>query len=155
MTAYTSDEVKNRCKEVGMNDYISKPVDFNYLSTLLDVTSSNVETVINGNTLIDLHAAKLSRIINFDHHICVELTTTFITQLKEAFVKIEGLRLKNDMYPINQIVHKMKGGSATVRLEKINHLFIKVETLILNNKYQEAFEVIDQIKEFPILKKSC
>jgi hypothetical protein len=46
----------------------------------------------------------------------------------------------------------MKGGSATVRLEKINHLFIKVETLMSNNKYPEAFDIIDQIKEFAILK---
>ncbi len=152
MTAYTSNEVRDKCRLVGMNDYISKPVDFNYLAALLDIKDVHRKNLISSEELMTEHATVLSQMIDFDVEVCLELIMTFVNQLLESFVKIEGLRLKGDIESIKNIIHKMKGGSATVRLEKINHLFIKVETLISNNKYPEAFDVIDQIKEFAILK---
>jgi CheY-like chemotaxis protein len=152
MTAYTSNEVRDKCRLVGMNDYISKPVDFYYLAALFDIKDVNRMSLISSDELMTEHATLLSQMIDFDVEVCLELIMTFVNQLQESFVKIEGLRLKGDIESIGNIIHKMKGGSATVRLEKINHLFIKVETLISNNKYPEAFDVIDQIKEFAILK---
>jgi len=150
MTAYTSTEVKDKCFEVGMTDFLTKPVDFKYLTDLLGLGNSSSD--VYEKNLIEEQAKKLCQEINFDFDVCVELINTFIRQLNEAFIRIEGLRLSNSYEEIKSILHKMRGGSSTVRLDKINHLLIKAETFISYNQYQEAFDIIDKIKEIPIVK---
>ena len=154
MTAYTDTEVKDRCKAIGINDYMKKPIDFSHLTGLLGLTSGKANiSHMKQDTFVYDHAKKLSAKIEFDVEICEELIHTFLSQLKESLVTIEGLRLSEDYDGITRVLHKMKGGAATVRLSKIHNLLLQAEIYSKEGELTNLFDTLDQIKEMNIIKK--
>jgi len=154
MTAYTDQDVKDRCKEIGISDYMKKPIDFGHLNGILGIDNKSVVvTHMTQDHLINDHARRLSEYINFDEDVCKELIYTYIRQLREAFVTIEGLRMSEDYLAISRILHKMKGGAATVRLSKLHNMLTQAEIFSNEHEYQKLFEMIDQMKEVNIIKK--
>ena len=154
MTAYTDQVVKDRCKEIGINDYMKKPIDFGHLNGILGIDNRSVlVTHMTQDDLIDKYAKILSEYIDFEQDVCKELIFTYVKQLREAFVTIEGLRLSEDYLAITRILHKMKGGAATVRLSKLHSMLTQAEIFSNEHEYQKLFEIIDQMKEVRIIQK--
>nr|WP_255814069.1 ATP-binding protein [Acidaminobacter sp. JC074] len=147
MTAYTDTEVKDRCKAIGFDDYMKKPIDFSHLTGILGLDSGKGNlSHVRQDTFIKKHAKKLSDEIEFDIDICEELINTFLSQLKESLVTIEGLRLTEDYDGITRVLHKMKGGAATVRLGKVYNLLLQAEIYSKEGELTNLFDVLDQVK---------
>lgn len=154
MTAYTTKDVKEKCLEVGMNDYISKPVDLKYLSAILGLElEEKIHRKKLNDSYIDEHARELSQIIQFDYDVSRELLRTFIEQLKSAMNKIDDWVAEKNYEELKRIIHKMKGGASTVRLEEILLLLDKGEGCVLEDDLNGLMEIIEELKLLDILKE--
>lgn len=154
MTAYTTKDVKDQCLEVGMNDYISKPVDLNYLTALLGlVNESSSNQLEKRQALIEAHAEKLSQILLFDFDVCKELLMTFVHQLDQAMEKMESYIIEEEYDELTKLIHKMKGGASTVRLKAIfEHLETAERQLDIKN-IDGVKEILNELKKEEMIKK--
>lgn len=154
MTAYTTKDVKEKCFEVGMNDYISKPVDLKYLSAILGLRLEEQEATHDAKaSYIDQHAKELSQIIQFDYEVSKELLVTFIDQFVTALEKMHECAQDENLDELKKIIHKMKGGASTVRLKQIFSLLEEAEKHILETDLEGVIDVIDRLKGLEVLKK--
>ncbi|MBI9010628.1 MAG: response regulator [Clostridiales bacterium] len=152
MTAYTTPEDRKKCFDVGMNDFMTKPIDFKILKKLIGINDS-VEVIMEKEITdtIGIYAENLRNKIGFEIQICRDLIETFISQLKKDLNEIDVLKTINDYDQIEKILHKLKGASATVRLDNINNLIEASEDFMLKGNYDESLEIINTIKKNDLL----
>ncbi len=105
-----------KCKLVGMNDYITKPFEE---STLLKVIckytksdSKNMKTLnesvnnVTANKLYDL--SKLEAMSRGDNGFIKKMVSLFIEQVKVSLAEINSAHKKNDWDTVHKIAHRIK-----------------------------------------------
>jgi len=147
MTAYTTADDRKKCHEVGMNDFMTKPVNLKTLKNIIGINES-LEVIIEEvkDDTIRSYAENLKNHIGFEIEICIELIETFISQLLKGLKEIDSFKITKDYKQIKTILHRLKGASGTVRLDNINSIIIASEELMINEHYEEALEMINTLK---------
>lgn len=147
MTAYTTPDDRKKCMDVGMNDFMTKPVNFETLKKLIGINDT-IEVIIEEplDDTIGKYAENLKNQVGFEIEVCRELIETFISQLNKGLKEIDVLKTTNDYEQIKKILHQLKGASGTVRLDNINSIIVASEELLLKEFYEESLELINKIK---------
>ncbi len=150
MTANTSEDDMQKCFSVGMDDYVSKPIDKNILFSIIDkwisfntgsgffnkITDSNEEHPLQNIFLknlkgIDIKDA-LERVNNSE-----EILFNLITEFAENFSNLAkeiNQNIKNNNYKdAQEKVHSIKGVSANLSLTDIYECAIDLEKAIKEN----------------------
>jgi PAS domain S-box-containing protein len=125
MTAYAMKGDKERCLEVGMNDYITKPVSLQSLMQLLEKWQSILknETILDNmsaegmksssdNLVLD-RAALYERVMN-DVDLARRLIEIFIEDMPKEVIALRNDLGKRELEYINEYAHKIKGASANI-----------------------------------------
>jgi PAS domain S-box-containing protein len=130
MTATVLKEDQERCAEVGMNDFMIKPFDFNdlysRLSRLLlevEVTEENQKKEESKEALFDLSLLKELD----DADAILEVLSIFLENATADVAKLEELVQENNQTEIGRMAHKLKGAVAAIQAKKLTELCRTIE----------------------------
>lgn len=158
MTANALPKDREKCLSIGMDDYISKPLDINLL---LEIISKYVPSSCEDNE--ENKREEISETVNdekFDNIICklktellfnqkeaLELFIDYFEFLPNAIIELENASKDNNSELIRGIAHKIKGASANLRVEEVAQLSLELENAAKQNLGPESyFCLVSQMK---------
>lgn len=137
LTASTSAEDRERCRQTGMNDFVAKPFSIDDLRQamnrapldfLVNKLSENPQTPESHaeNKLYLVNESAFRSAFADSHDIALELIEAFLASLPSFIKELDHLIEKQDLQALSRLAHKMKGSIGhfspplvTARLEKI------------------------------------
>jgi PAS domain S-box-containing protein len=159
MTAHSLVGEKEKCLEIGMNDYIGKPFSqeelYAKLCANLPEQQHNYETPIKENgkeaSALNPHQINLESLKEFSggsKEFEKELIELFMAQVPREIEELEKAFVEEDTFQIKSVSHKLKSSMAVMGLYSLNeHLsFIEDNASITDNKNESS-------KKLEIVKK--
>jgi signal transduction histidine kinase/DNA-binding NarL/FixJ family response regulator len=163
ITAFAAEGDRERCLSFGVDDYVTKPVDFKVLYNKIQnmfeegrmlapfkiqpsrpeeesiSLSADYETVINA----------LCEASGFDRETAEYVIQTYITQSMELVDRLKPL-INSDVFDenlqeIGNLLHKLKGSSGNVRANKIMQLASLAESLCIEKNQVALINVLEEI----------
>jgi len=149
---------KERCMEAGMDDYLSKPVDEDYLIHKLSkwLSGKNVVNELE-KTDIDIEnhfdKAHLFETIGKDEELIEQLISFAKKDFPEKIKKIKVFAKEKNYKELKILAHTLKGSALSMRFGKMaqltEDLLVMVKSDTANDQIIKATEKID--KEFSII----
>ena len=152
MTAYTSKEDQEKCKQAGMDEYLSKPINLDKLADMIGI-SVKIQDLKKQAELsddqgrIDKEAKILMQKLPFDYDTCHELVELYINQLKEGLSEIDMIIEQKDFIRLGKKVHQLKGASAAARQDDIMKKFENIERLLPGEQLEDIIACLQEIKD--------
>lgn len=149
MTANALKQDEEKCYASGMDDYISKPVKIDELLRIIgkyiDIANTKIEKE-DKIEVVDNIINRMSAELEFTKHEAIEFFTEYLEFLPEAVSKLESAINENDFEKLKEIAHKLKGSSASLRIEKIVQLSLEVEKKASDEDKDGCLYLISEIK---------
>jgi CheY-like chemotaxis protein len=161
ITAHASNSEAERCINIGMNAYVSKPFNANYLKKvimqLMNKTGKPekvvVKNVSKGKPLFNLDY--LIDHADGDKEFIIEMITLFINDVPQALTKLKTSIDQKNYGDIKIYAHSMKGLFLTLGIEETGDIIKQVERLADNKypieeirlKYNEIEKCYNEVKE--------
>ena len=157
MTAYTSKEVQEQCKELGMDEYLSKPIELDKLANIIGTKlklqdMKKVTEPVDYNERIDEETKLLMQKLPFDYDTCKELVETYIKQMQEGLRVINEMIDQKDFLSMAKKVHELKGASGAARQDAIMKKFEKIEELLVDQRLEDVTGCLKEIKTDQLFK---
>jgi len=172
MTADTMVNDRDACLNVGMDDYINKPIRVEDLRAVLDkwqkIIFDEVEVnlekikdefvgsdIINESNITFISEIQTSADINF----LIELFEIYIRDLPVLVLEIDEAIKNNDFANLKFYTHKLKGSALTLGLESISNFCFELETAAENkiiddqvqdlnaNLHEHIDKVVEELKK--------
>lgn len=147
VSADAIDSLKQGCKEVGMDDYISKPVFMKNLKKKLDkwlpVESSNEYLDRDG----PISMPELIKIVGNDPEIIQRLLRKFIHSATETVEDIQETFSRNDGDSIIALAHKLKGGARSMGAVELGDTCQMLENAVKDQKWTEVENLVMTIDD--------
>jgi nitrogen-specific signal transduction histidine kinase/CheY-like chemotaxis protein len=164
LTADATPATRQHCKEVGMNDYLVKPVDFRKLQGVLDnwLPGSGLKVVsarheegrreseeiqeVHGESSVKIDARVLAKLRqnmgNIDPVIRV-----FVDSLAQRLHQLEEAACLVDFEKVRRMAHTLKGSSSQFGALCLAGLCQKVENMAKNNKLDDIEPILAEIRK--------
>ena len=155
MTAHaTADEEKN-CLRNGMNDYLSKPFDFNVLlEKLFDNLELSQQHILN--QIVITEDRKTESLVNFDYLIdfsdndvefIQEVIELFLESAPQSIEDISNYAAQKDDDNLKKEVHKFKSSISILKIqEAIDYIAIIENELLKNPQGTARYEAVPKLK---------
>ena len=139
MTAHAASEVREKCEEAGMNDYIGKPVDESDLRQALDewlgegkprAINSRPPSIMPRARTIDpkrLEDLRSFAIETGKPELIGELFDGFLAQAKSQLRTLHEAIESSDHERISFVAHALKGGAANLGIERLASMLARIE----------------------------
>ncbi|RQD68875.1 MAG: response regulator [Tindallia sp. MSAO_Bac2] len=154
MTAHAMKEDKERCLESGMDEYLSKPINFDQVNALLQegihaeppledepVPVGSVETpereAINN----------LIQHIGFEEEEAKELLNKGIEKWQELITEAERALQQEDVEKVKSHLHALKGASANLYMKKTAQLAAKAEIFAATEETKKLKEALAELRK--------
>jgi len=149
MTAYTMISDKNKCIEFGMNDYITKPIDYTKLTRIIETWIKsekkkyiiNPETTLNKNNLIEyvellpyIDFEELMKRISGNIAILMNLFKNFFNDYHDYGNKIFDAIQDKNYEKARILVHELKGVAGNLSAFELEKNSILLEKAIIQKK---------------------
>jgi len=159
LTADATAATKKRCQEVGMVDYLVKPIDFNQLQDVLSdwlpelrasvVPGTEGKTADAATKGQDTGSAVINTVVleRLREHVG-NITTVagiFLRSLERRIVELEQAIQRNDADAVNKVAHTMKGSSSQFGAEELTHLCLLAENMGKSGNIQQIERIYRQI----------
>ena len=135
MTAHALSEFREKAREVGMNDFITKPVDFSEFNSILrryfkrasykPVEADGPKTRTEGENLIDMQEAL--RRIGGDEELLRDLLGIMARDLRGKIEHVRQALIDNDLSALNKLAHSLRSSCGTVGAISCHKLAYEVE----------------------------
>lgn len=156
MTANALAKDEEKCREAGMDDYISKPVN---IENLLNIISKYIKQDIKPEIQKQEELEEANEIENIVNQMASELALKqseaihffieYLEFLPKAIAELNESYNENDFETMKKVAHKIKGSSANLRIEGITQLSRDLEEAINENKGKEYYlNTINKIKDY-------
>jgi PAS domain S-box-containing protein len=156
MTAHALKGDREKCLAVGMNDYISKPIDINVLTEALVkwLTKKKVKEKQETKIVTPVQSDNLSIDLDRLHLIFGEDSEGIKAFLKSFVVSTEGLLLeadeifkKKDLELMRNLLHRLKGSSGNSGIMKIHTLSAAATEKADQSNWDAVQKLYGEIKE--------
>lgn len=147
MTANAMDGDREKCIKAGMDDYISKPIDFEIMFRKIELSVNQREQnwehfdLIEGN--IDTFVSKTG-LTKDDARELFEEYLKYVPNLIDDIFKAIG---RNDFKKISEIAHQLKGSSGTLRINSIYELAMDIQSAALNHEIDKCKSLLMEIQK--------
>lgn len=145
MTAYAMKEDKDACLKAGMDDYISKPINFVEFYYKIERAIRISEEISEAENEISFDLLETIQSLNGDEKLLEDLRRIFIESYPKQMKNIKKSILKNDFNAIRTISHDMKGETAHIGGMKLYALACSIEKNALNGDIEsinKSFEIM-------------
>lgn len=172
ITADTLDDIKVKCKEVGIDDILTKPIDPDLIyEILLKWISPNskitkkvskvpkvANTTISKISIPDLDMKSGIRRFGDNEELYMKMLKKFISSNKKTCKELQGFMLQGDFEKAHLKIHTLKGESANIGANKVHLLSKQVERTVLEkdiNSFEENLPVLENNLEQLALDLQC
>jgi signal transduction histidine kinase/CheY-like chemotaxis protein len=126
LTANALESEKEKCWQAGMNEYITKPYNPQYL---LEKIMFLIENAANAEEQNSEHISleNLSALMNGSNEQMIRMTTVFLDQIERHFNELKFALNENDLNQISEITHKLKSSFKLFGLNKTGGLLERIE----------------------------
>lgn len=168
MTANAMEGDKEKCIEAGMDFYISKPIDFNTMFSLIEANTKRKELEIEVDTKEEVHVnnnnEKSNNSINYNNIIdnnieyfvqstglemedAREILEDYIKYLPDLLNNINEAIKANDFKKAARLTHELKGSAGSFRITSLHELAIKLEQKTISEESGDCAKIFDKINK--------
>ena len=144
MTAHAMESDRQKCSSVGMNDYISKPIDPDLLLQILIKYFDEIEeaTVSSSANTADIVFPEIGGIdfqdglkrLKNNHILYIKLLNMFVAKHGNAVAEIKRAFENQNNKQVVFIVHTIKGAAANLGEAKVSNAASAIEIALNNNE---------------------
>ncbi|HOO46538.1 MAG TPA: response regulator, partial [Deltaproteobacteria bacterium] len=167
MTAHAIHGFREKCLEMGMDDYIAKPLRRQELIEVVDKWavapgSFRSKHLHHGNEETERTGTMENAPINFkkamdefdcDREFLLELLEGFIKNVREQLETIRGAISRDDAEKVRAEAHSIKGGAANICAERLSAVAYELEKTGKSGNLDNAPGIFEELeREFHILE---
>ena len=147
LTANAFKETKEKCFEIGMNDFLTKPISLDSLLLTLNKFYNFKEEPQNKNTMncVDFDAA-LKR-LNFDKSLYRKACTSYIEKFNMLFSKLDNAISEKNFEVIYRESHSLKSVSGAIGATRLSSIAQTMENIAKENKTEYLEENYNYLLE--------
>jgi signal transduction histidine kinase/CheY-like chemotaxis protein/HPt (histidine-containing phosphotransfer) domain-containing protein/streptogramin lyase len=142
LTADAMPGTEQRCRESGMDDYLTKPLNRlrlkNTLAKYLDESTALPEDPIDWEQFLT--------VTDSDPQFAQELAQVFIDAGDAALRDIRAAVASNDLHAVQRVAHSLKGSSANIRAEKASSAASRLEEAARAGAIQEIPKLEQELR---------
>lgn len=147
ITANAMEGDSEKCIEAGMDDYISKPINFDTMFNMIEANTKEIEDVGGYNSIIDNNIDYLVEDTGLNKDDAKEILEDYIKCLPDLFSGIKNAIDNKDFNKLASLTHELKGSTGTLRIVSIYELAIKLEEAAKKEKIDQCVRLFMQIKD--------
>ena len=164
MTANAMEGDRKKCIDAGMDDYISKPIDYNTMFKMIEANIKPREGCVEDlnyinkitkdfdygvakNNIINESIDKFIASTGLEKDDAMEIILDYIKYLPEMLKKINSDILEENTKEIAKAAHQLKGSAGNLRIDSIYKLAINLEESALNNDINSCKNLLRKIQE--------
>ncbi|WXR62609.1 PAS domain S-box protein [Peptostreptococcaceae bacterium AGR-M142] len=136
MTAYAMEEDKNKCFVSGMDEYLSKPINFKKLLEILSNLELEEDKKTNESNIYLEAKEAFKEETGLEEDDIKELYDEFEVLYEDRIDKLKQAIENNNIEKISNLAHDIKGASSNLKIEEINKLSKELEIEAKNNNYE-------------------
>ncbi|WP_291329758.1 response regulator [Desulfovibrio sp. UCD-KL4C] len=149
MSAHAMSGVRERCEQVGMDNYIAKPVQYSDLKEVIfqtvNVESLAPQTPSDDNLCSALDRDKAVKMYHGDEDLYHELCDMFIVEAPQDIKKISEAFTKNDFKTVRRIAHTLKSSCAAICATNAYDVAVKLEKAVLGKDCEAVYNLMEQV----------
>src|SRR5680860_92066 len=153
MTANAMAGDREKCLRVGMDEYISKPIDFEIMFKMIEETTVHEAIQRKSDYIYKCRESFMTQTgleINDTNKIFEE----YIKSFSEMIKNIEEALVNNDYKELCKISHQLKGSSGSLKIKEIFELARTLETSALVKDKSDCELMFLEIKNYLVTNKS-
>ncbi|OAA91898.1 PAS domain-containing hybrid sensor histidine kinase/response regulator [Clostridium ljungdahlii] len=147
MTANAMDGDSEKCIKAGMDDYISKPINFDKMFKMIEANTKTRECVGDCNKIIDDNIDYFVKTTGLEKDDAKEILEEYVRCLPDLLSGISKAIDGNDFDKLALATHELKGSSGTLGIIPIHELAIKLEQAVLKHEIDECVRFFAKIKD--------
>ncbi|SFC48385.1 response regulator [Clostridium uliginosum] len=147
VTANAMQGDSTKCIEAGMDDYISKPINFDIMFSMIEANTKKRELVAEHSSIIDNNIDHFIKITGLEKDDAKEIFEDYIKYLPDLLTGINDAIENNDFEKMAKLIHELKGSAGTLRITSIYELAIKLEEKATKKEIDECARIFIQIKK--------
>ena len=145
MTAYAMQGDREKCLTVGMDDYMSKPINFQTVKEIMEKWLAADATVEFEQAVNPIVFQTLVKVVGDDPEALHEIIESFRDDLQNSLSAIVRHAQKRELYELKQAIHTLKGTSATMGALQLRDQCNKIEIAIQQGDFPSS-EMIKQLQ---------
>lgn len=153
LTAYDSLEQKKKFKALGMDDYLSKPIDSDKLQHIIDKYLNNDKKIKNNKLNLNKEEInnkfqRLEKNLDGNKELVIELGYKIIELFsKKQMNEIIRLSQEKDIENLKNLLHKLKGASSNFHLHEVKKLLNEIKERAILGDIDNVYKIVEKITE--------
>lgn len=147
MTANAMEGDAEKCIKAGMDDYISKPVNFDKMFSMIEANSKKRKNVNPPRGIIDDNIDNLIKATGLKKEDAKEILEDYMKCLPDLLSGIDDAISTNDFIKLAGVTHELKGSSGTFRINSVYDLAIKLGEAAKEQDKNKCIRLFTQIKD--------
>ncbi|WP_053468489.1 response regulator [Clostridium sp. FAM 1755] len=151
LTAYDSLEQKKKFKALGMDDYLSKPIDSDKLQHIIDKYLNNDKKIKNNKLNLNKEEInnkfeRLEKNLDGNKELVIELGYKIIELFsKKQMNEIIRLSQEKDIENLRNLLHKLKGASSNFHLHEVKKLLNEIKERAILGDIDNVYKIVEKI----------
>ncbi|NFV13077.1 response regulator [Clostridium sporogenes] len=151
LTAYDSLEQKKKFKSLGMDDYLSKPIDSDKLQHIIDKYLNNDKKIKNNKLNLNKEEInnkfeRLEKNLDGNKELVIELGYKIIELFsKKQMNEIIRLSQEKDIENLRNLLHKLKGASSNFHLHEVKKLLNEIKERAILGDIDNVYKIVEKI----------
>ncbi|MGO5066880.1 MULTISPECIES: response regulator [unclassified Clostridium] len=151
LTAYDSLEQKKKFKALGMDDYLSKPIDSDKLQHIIDKYLNNDKKIKNNKLNLNKEEInnkfeRLEKNLDGNKELVIELGYKIIELFsKKQMNEIIRLSQEKDIENLRNLLHKLKGASSNFHLHEVKKLLNEIKERAILDDIDNVYKIVEKI----------